>query len=50
MKKLLIYACKLAVDMFKSTKDDFSKHVADIQTPGEFYELAAGEGSRIIFN
>ena len=44
-----IYACKLAVDMFKFTKDDFSEHVVDILTVGEFYELAAGEGSHIIF-
>jgi peroxiredoxin family protein len=44
-----IYACRLAVDMFKLTKDDFSEHVVDILTVGEFYELAAGEGSHIIF-
>lgn len=44
-----IYACRLAVDMFKLTRDDFSEHVVDILTVGEFYELAAGEGSHIIF-
>jgi hypothetical protein len=31
------------------TMDDFSEHVSGIITVGEFYELAAGEGSHIIF-
>ena len=44
-----IYACKLATDMFKFTKGDFSEHVSDILTVGQFYELAGGEGSHIIF-
>lgn len=44
-----IYACKLAVEMFKLTKADFSEHVKDIITIGQFYELAAGEGTQIIF-
>jgi peroxiredoxin family protein len=44
-----IYACKLATDMFKFKKEDFSEHVSDILTVGEFYELAGGEGSHIIF-
>ena len=44
-----IYACKLAMDMFKFTKDDLSEHVSDILTVGDFYALAAGEGSQIIF-
>src|SRR5210317_1114735 len=37
-----IFACKLAVDMFKLKKEDFSEHVQDIITIGEFYELAEG--------
>ena len=44
-----VYACQLAVDMFKVSKDDISEHVMDILTVGEFYEKAAGEGSQIIF-
>ncbi len=44
-----IYACKLGMDMFKFKKEDLSEHVNDILTVGEFYELAGGEGSQIIF-
>jgi peroxiredoxin family protein len=44
-----LYACKLAADMFKVSKDDLSEHVSGIITVGEFYELAGGEGSQIIF-
>lgn len=44
-----IYACKLAVEMFKLKKEDFSEHVKDIITIGDFYELAEGEGTQIIF-
>jgi peroxiredoxin family protein len=44
-----LYACKLAADMFKVTKDDLSEHVKGIITVGEFYEHAGGEGAHIIF-
>jgi peroxiredoxin family protein len=44
-----VYACKMTVDMFKMTMEDFSEHVSGIITVGEFYEQAAGEGSHIIF-
>ncbi|MFO7940421.1 MAG: DsrE/DsrF/DrsH-like family protein [Bacteroidales bacterium] len=44
-----VFACKLAADMFKLEKKDLSEHVSDIITVGDFYELAAGEGSQIIF-
>jgi peroxiredoxin family protein len=44
-----IYACKLAMDMFKVKKEDLSDHVSEIITVGEFYGLAGGEGSQIIF-
>ncbi len=44
-----LYACKLAADMFKIKKEDLSEHVSGIITVGEFYELAGGEGSQIIF-
>jgi len=44
-----IYACKLAMDMFKVKKEDLTEHVIDVLTVGEFYALAGGEGSQIIF-
>ncbi|MGQ8337603.1 DsrE/DsrF/DrsH-like family protein [Sunxiuqinia sp. A32] len=44
-----IYACKLAADMFKLTKDDLTEHVQDIITVGEFYAMSGGEGTQIIF-
>jgi peroxiredoxin family protein len=44
-----IYACKTAADMFKLKMEDLSEHVSRILTVGEFYELAGGEGSQIIF-
>jgi peroxiredoxin family protein len=44
-----VYACKAAADMFKITMKDLCEHVSAIITVGEFYELAAGEGSQIIF-
>ncbi len=44
-----IYACKTAADMFKLTMKDLCEHVTAIITVGEFYELAGGEGSQIIF-
>jgi peroxiredoxin family protein len=44
-----IYACKLAMDMFKVKKEELDEHVSDILTVGEFYALAGGEGSQIIF-
>ena len=44
-----IYACKLAMDMFKLNKEDLWENVIDILTVGEFYERAGGEDSHIIF-
>ena len=44
-----IYACKLAMDMFKFKKEDLSELVSAILTVGEFYAHAGGEGSQIIF-
>ena len=44
-----IYACKLAVDMFKLTKADLSDEVKDIITIGQFYELCDGDRTQIIF-
>lgn len=42
-----IYACKLAMDMFKLTQDDLCEHVKGVLTVGEFYEKSAG--ASIIF-
>jgi peroxiredoxin family protein len=44
-----IYACKLAADMFKLTKDDLIEDVSAIITVGQFYEMAGGQGTQIIF-
>ncbi|PAW62728.1 MAG: hypothetical protein B9S36_05965 [Verrucomicrobiia bacterium Tous-C2TDCM] len=44
-----IYACKLAMDMFKLTRGDLCERVDGILTVGQFYEEAAGEGSHILF-
>ena len=44
-----IYACKLAMDMFKIKEEELSEHVSGVLTVGDFYELSAGEGSQIIF-
>lgn len=42
-----IYACKMTVDMYKLTMDDFIPQVDGIMTVGEFYEASAG--GNIIF-
>jgi len=44
-----IYACKLAAEMFKLTKEDFVDEVKDIITVGDMYALADGDGSHFIF-
>jgi peroxiredoxin family protein len=44
-----VYACKLAMDMFKLTKEDLTEHVKAVLTVGDFYELADGFGTQIIF-
>lgn len=44
-----IYACKLAVEMFKLKKEDLSEHVKDIITVGDFYSMCGGQGTQIIF-
>jgi peroxiredoxin family protein len=44
-----IFACKLAVDMFKLTKEDLHEEVSDIITIGEFYEMCDGDRTQIIF-
>ena len=44
-----IYACKLAVDMFKLEKEDLHDEVDSIITIGEFYEMCDGDRTQIIF-
>lgn len=44
-----IYACKLATDMFGLEMEDLSEQVKDIITIGQFYEMADGDRTQIIF-
>jgi len=44
-----VFACKLAMDMFKMTKEDLWEDVSGVLTVGEFYERSGGENSQIIF-
>ncbi len=44
-----IFACKLAVDMFKLKKEDLSDEVDSIITIGDFYEMCDGLQTQIIF-
>ena len=44
-----VFACKLAIDMFKLKKEDLSDEVSDIITIGEFYEKCDGDRTQIIF-
>ncbi len=44
-----IYACKLAMDMFKLKKEDLWEGVSGVLTVGEFYGMCGGENTQIIF-
>ncbi len=44
-----IYACKLAVDMFKLKREDFIDDLDGIITVGEMFALAGGDATQIIF-
>src|SRR5210317_1197120 len=44
-----IYACKLAMDMFKLEKEDLWDEVKAVLTVGDFYAMCGGEGTQIIF-
>lgn len=44
-----IYACKLAMDMFKLKKEDLSEHVIDVLTVGDFFGMCGGTNTQIIF-
>lgn len=42
-----LFACELAMKMFKRTREDLLPQVKDVITAGDFYDLA--EGAQIIF-
>ena len=42
-----LYACELAMKMFKRTKEDLLPQVKDVITAGDFYDLS--DGAQIIF-
>jgi peroxiredoxin family protein len=44
-----VYACKLAMDMFKIEKEDLWEGVRGVLTVGQFYELCGGLQTQIIF-
>jgi peroxiredoxin family protein len=44
-----IYACKLAMDMFKLKKEDLWDGVKDVLTVGDFYAMCGGTNTQIIF-
>jgi peroxiredoxin family protein len=44
-----LYGCKLAIDMFKLQREDLIDDLEDIITVGDFYNLAGGERTHIIF-
>lgn len=44
-----IFACKLAMDMFKLEKKHLYDGVKDVLTIGDFYGLCGGENTQIIF-
>jgi peroxiredoxin family protein len=44
-----VYACKLAMDMFKLKKDDLWEGVKEVLTVGQFYEKCGGLQTQIIF-
>jgi peroxiredoxin family protein len=44
-----IYACKLAMDMFKLKREDLMDRVDGVLTVGDFYNESAGAGTHILF-
>ncbi len=42
-----LYACELAMKMFKRSREDLVEQVKDVITAGDFYDLA--DGAQIIF-
>lgn len=44
-----IYACKLAMDMFDLKRADLCDQVEDVLTVGQFYAMAGGENTQVLF-
>jgi peroxiredoxin family protein len=44
-----IYACKLAMDMFKLKIEDLHEEVTAVITVGDLYEMCDGPGTQIVF-
>lgn len=44
-----VFACKLAMEMFKLDKEDLWEEVDGVLTVGDFYNRAQGDGTQIIF-
>jgi peroxiredoxin family protein len=44
-----MWACKLAMEMFKYSKEDFVDEVEGVLTVGDFYGRGAGEGVHMLF-
>lgn len=44
-----MWACKLAMDMFKIEENDLIDDLDGILTVGQFYERAEGDGTHVIF-
>lgn len=44
-----LWACKLAMDMFKLTKKDLVDDLEGVLTVGDFYNRAAGEDTHLMF-
>jgi len=44
-----IWACKLAMDMFKLNDSDLVDYLDGVLTVGDFYARSAGEGTHVVF-
>lgn len=44
-----LWACKLAMDMFKLKREDLVDEVEDVLTVGDFYNRATGENTHLLF-
>jgi peroxiredoxin family protein len=44
-----IYACKMAMDMFKLEEKDLWEECSGVLTVGDFYAMCGGENTQIIF-
>ncbi len=44
-----LWACKLAMDMFKLKKEDLYDDIDGVLTVGDFYSRAKGDGTHVLF-